>query len=231
MNDTGTPNIREIIMKEYELTDAYHDRKEHSAWIASTVFFAFAIGFFNYWPDVSEPTTFIKTIVTIICSSVFTGAMSFISLQFKSRWDSVVRTSMYNWLFQHKWEDVTSPENYCMLQKMFEKREKQRQSVGLIVKRRVRDIFWMTPLLPILLIVNFLYLVCIKKDPNEIRVDEFEAESPDEYPNFNRIQKKQYRKKRRLTAGLIETKYRTEIPAYTISLYFFIAQIISIWMI
>ena len=104
MEDDGKPDIKDVILKQYELTDAYHDRKTHSAWIASTVYFAFSVGFFSYAPELLEnSSTTLKIMATIICSSIFTGAMSFISLQFKSRWDSVIRTSMYNWLFEYKY--------------------------------------------------------------------------------------------------------------------------------
>ncbi len=67
------PHIKDIIIKEYELTEAYHDQKAHSAWIASTIYFAFSIGFLRFWQHDPEPAT--KIIATVLCSGVLTGAM------------------------------------------------------------------------------------------------------------------------------------------------------------
>ena len=229
MTSDDGPNIKDVILKEYELTDAYHDQKAHSAWIASTVYFAFSIGFFSFW---KEPGCIVTSIfATFLCFVVFSCAMSFISLQFKHRWDSVIRTGMYHWLFDNKWRKIGDYNNYRKFKNCFDELEDKNQKLGITKERKVFDILWMTILLPVILPANFFFMMNAKKKLADIeeQIKEIKYERTQNASPVTDREKLLYRQKRRRKAGLIDTKYRTEIPAYSISFYFFIAQLLLVW--
>lgn len=229
MDVNESPNIKDIILKQYELTDTYHDQKTHSAWIASTVYFVFSIGFYSFWKQIDH--TAICILATVLCFVIFSGAMSFISLQFKHRWDSVIRTKMYHWLFDERWTEIKSPEDYRKQKECFAEREKKLNTLGIAKQRKVFEILWMTVLLPIILPASILFSMRAKKklDVIEKQIQTIEKKKGQEESHMTYREKRPYRQRRRRIYGLIDTRYRTEIPAYTISLYFFISQILLIW--
>ena len=124
---------------------------------------------------------------------------------------------------QKKWNELKTSSDYVRLQRKCQNREKRRQRNGLTKSRKVLDIIWMTILLPILLAINIVFLALAKKSVKDIDCEIKRKKAPrgSDSEDIKRL----YRQKRRRVSGLIDTKYRTEIPAYTISLYFFVAQL------
>ena len=128
-NDSEPVAMQAIILKQYELTDAYHDQKTQSAWIASSVYFAFSAGFLGFWAKFGN--TDLQVIATVFVLVVFLSAMSFISLQFRHRWDSVKRTGMYHWVFDNHWSCLHTGHDFRELKRRYQKREYKREFLGV----------------------------------------------------------------------------------------------------
>ena len=229
-NDNG-PTIRDVILKKYELTDKYHDAKAYSAWLVSAAYFGFSIGFIMYWSKTCD--SWLNLGVSVFCFAVFSGAMSFANLQFRHRWSSVVQTSMMDWIFRYHWETVLTGGDFTRLQNQHEELVEAQENAGIGKGRRGLEIVTIAITYPFALLVHFLFMlfICRKQRQNAAakmrEVDHIQSTCY--FRTLTDKQKRELRCTRRIVSGLIDTRYRTEIPAYTISLYFFITQILFIW--
>ena len=180
MSANDGPTVRDVILKELEFAETYHDQKTHSAWIASSLYFTFSIGFITYWPKiVNDPLTDI--LATIACSGILICAMSFVSLQFKGRWDAVVRSGMLHWLVQEKWASIGDERDYRNLQKHFAWELRKNQKLGIRKKRYVMEIAVTTVFLPFVLLAGFFHSMWAERRLENIerRIREIEKQVTD----------------------------------------------------
>jgi hypothetical protein len=159
MATSGGPSIRDVIAKQYEANETYHEHKAQSAWIASSVYFAFSLGLLSRLIGPPLPAG-LRIPATVLCVVVFSGAMSFVSLQFSSRWDSVVRTGTYHEVFG-KWSTVRSEADYQSQKDAFEEEHGKQLRLGLAKKRRAIDILLLTVLSPVVLLLDLLYRIAL----------------------------------------------------------------------
>ena len=74
----------EVFLKIYVLNEAYHEKKERMAWVASTVYYTFALAVVT-WLFSNPPQPANAPLLTAFVSVVFVSALSFTTLQFSSR--------------------------------------------------------------------------------------------------------------------------------------------------
>ena len=215
MNDKKT-EIEEFL-KIYELNEVYHERKERMAWIGSTVYYTFSLAILTW---VAGSTDLQPTMLTMLVSVAFISALTFTSLQFSSRWDSVSKTGANNRILRR----IQSEEVNFTLDEFY--REDRLNHKGEWEKRKPWFMILLTFLLPIIMIFGVFPSKFLK-----ILL----------WPRLRYLAKKvkkggiiEYRKLRGVirrckTHQLIDSRYRTEIPTYTIATILFAAQLVLIW--
>jgi hypothetical protein len=141
---------------------------------------------------------------------------------------------MYHWLFDNEWRNIGNELDYRALKLCFERQYERDLELGIAKRRKAADILWMTVFLPIVLLLDFALRIFSRRDAKKLkniedRITKTEREVAPERRWCRYLQRRPYRQKRRRVSGLLDSKYRTEIPAYTISLYLFVTQLLVIW--
>lgn len=229
-------DIIEVVMRLIEREDVYHDRKTRMAWTAGALYFTFSSlliyclvklrssGF--RFDDSRE-----KCILIIMLVSLWFCAVIFISLQLQSRWQSVDRTNMYNkTIWSGKADKIKTGFS---LWDYFDEEGKtyhlNKKGMPALVRKPLL-IACLSVVSPIWALLFFFYDVyhSYKKEPNLSTENEEKRKAREEKewkPKFSDLclsQRWDDRYKRQL---LEETRYRSEVPVYTIMIVFLAVQI------
>ncbi len=201
-------DIVEVIMGLIEKEDDYHDRKERMAWIAGALYFTFSavfiywlfnLKYFHIWYE--------KWGLAAISIGVWLGATIFISLQFKSRWDSVDRTNVYTQTFwSGKADKIKTTKK---LWAHFHSEQKDYKD------KKGRPKLWRRPGLLIILslpIVTPVWAIWSFFDEKKRYHREENGKSSTE----TSVRRRHWRE---------ETRYRTEVPVYAIMRSFLAIQL------
>ncbi len=79
----------ELIKQRFELNENYHNSKESMAWLGSTIYYGFCTSIISILMINTNTLDLIHMIILLVASAaVFIGAISFINLQFRMRWQS-----------------------------------------------------------------------------------------------------------------------------------------------
>lgn len=208
--DSG-PHIRDVLTKQYELNEQYQDKKTQAAWVATYGYVAFSIALFSIWNG--SNANHAKALVTIIVISIFSGAVSYVALQFRHRWESVTNSEMYDFLINEKWRKINDESDLRSYKNTFRKKHRRNLNLGNAKKRKSLEILLMTPIMPVALILHLVYSIFV------VTTDSDNIHEDDKYP-LEPVIKKTVRSnnRRRRRNGLIDSRYLSEIPAYTIIL-------------
>ena len=164
----------EVVIRLIEEEDRYHEKKETMAWTVGAFYFAFS-GAITSWLWNNPLCPQFDVVLGLVLGFIYFSAVIFASLQFRSRWESVNRSSRLNRILR------------TMKPQLFP--QKTNQEVDSTRKPLV--ILGYTFIFPILaLFIIFPYRICkkCKKD-------------------------------------LVDTRYLSEVPVYTIMFVLFAVQI------
>ena len=176
--------MENIILKNIEMNENYHDKKEKMAWIASSIYFAFSLLILRWLID-ETIDGYQKIMLLVLLAVIYTSALCFISLQFKLRWESVEKSDALREVLRNL-KDLDLAPSFPDKSEHYLEIERNKDEN----KRKMWLILLLTISFPILLLSYAVY---------------------------------------KLLGGCkwqIDSRYRTEIPTYTIITYFFIAQLI-----
>ena len=77
----------ELLIKEKERKEKYHEEKERMAWLAGTLYYGFCLLIINYAIGLKGRLSTLHGVVLLLLSFViFTAALRFVWLQFTMRW-------------------------------------------------------------------------------------------------------------------------------------------------
>lgn len=129
--------MTDIILKHMELNEAYHQVKENMAWIGTSLYLAFSAAVVVwlrscpfYGDDLALPALMLLTL--------YLGALSFVSFQFRHRWFSICKTNALNALLKESTAEGTAKdfaESYDRLLKaeLAEGRNRRRPLLMLVL--------------------------------------------------------------------------------------------------
>jgi hypothetical protein len=79
----------DLIKQRIEFTHRYHSEKENMAWLASTLFYGFCLAIISFLLGVKKhPEAMDLVVIALGTTVVFIGAMVYINLQFRMRWQA-----------------------------------------------------------------------------------------------------------------------------------------------
>jgi len=209
--------MKEEIKLLYDINERYHDKKEEMAWVAASLYFTFSIAIFLNFKNQALCITQ-KITLTVFLSIIYFCLITYINLQFRCRWDSVDKSFYLLKEIEKLINSTEISDDY-----LFDINHSKSTS------RNTGEIFLLSILFPIFVAV-FLILGIIKM----ITYLFYKI-----YYGIWKVCKKQIPKKNEIISRICEysirssntfdSRYRSEIPAYSLSLYFLIGQLIIIW--
>ncbi|MEW5813775.1 MAG: hypothetical protein AB1798_00025 [Spirochaetota bacterium] len=144
----------DLILKKIELNENYHQNKEKMAWIATSLYLTFTIVSFR-WLHNRSFDYFEEELLTILILAVtYLSALSFVSFQFRHRWQSVYESyALLNLLRQIDTDTAVNlfPDLY---NNAMETEKNKREN-----KRRPFAIMILTLLFPIMATVYLIYRI------------------------------------------------------------------------
>ncbi len=199
--------LTEYVLRLIEREDRYHEKKESMAWIAGSVYFTFSIGVISWIVSsgmVRAPHN-LKMLLMFGLLLFYICALIFVTLQFKSRWNSVSHTATFNKAFQDG--DIKNMKDIIDFYKFWE------QDKSTYKKRNKLLMVLMTLLLPVIMVI-FVIIIA----PLRLLFLRFKPKS-----RFFAGVAKFFKK------DLIDSRYMTEIPVYTIMSLFLSGEAIALF--
>lgn len=124
--ENKTIAVYEVLLKMIAEEAEYHSKKETLAWIASSVYFAFSLFLLN-WLFHNPLCGLQKWALVALLTIIYVAALSFISLQFLGRWQSVERYDAYNSILRSTEVTRSIRAFKKRIQEEIEKRQVQRR--------------------------------------------------------------------------------------------------------
>ena len=196
-------NMLDVFLKLYDLDQSYHNQKERRAWLAIIGYIGFSLIAIKWLAsqDIHSFCVYQKWWLTAFIFTVYACAMSFIFLQFLGRWQAVARTGAFDRIIYRIQERKQIPSLKHLRNIDTEYHEE--------CKRRILQILLLTLLLPIFFFVWIIY------SSRKTHKEEEEYKPP--CPPCGWIK------------SLMNSRYMTEIPTYTLATWFLFIKIAMVW--
>jgi len=87
--------MKEIVLKRYELNEGYHDAKVNTAWTAASLYLAFSVAVVKWLldPEIAIDVHHYVVLIVLLLA-VYLAALAFTAIQFRCRWESVIRAEV-----------------------------------------------------------------------------------------------------------------------------------------
>ncbi len=215
-NTASFDPMLDVFLKLYELNENYHYQKEKRAWIAAAGYIGFSLIAIKWLAGQNIPSfcTAQSRWLTIFIIVVYACAMSFIFLQFLGRWQSVAKTHAYNRILY----GIQAGEPVPPLEALYEDDIEYR----IAGERKLSQILILTVFCPLFFLIWIIYTSCLTKKKRK--------KTSCQWRWVRCIKRWRWCCSIvRYLKGLMDSRYMTEIPTYTIATWSLFIQISMIW--
>ena len=118
--------MKDVILKYIELNEAYHDKKEEMAWIATTIYLTFSVVTLGWMIGKHPPVVFScleKSLIAGLFGIIYLCAIRFISFQFYRRWVAVYLTPA----LEHILSEIKPGDQPCSFPALYKKQKDEEE--------------------------------------------------------------------------------------------------------